>query len=322
MLTHEWHPGQLFGFLLLPVFSLFMAINGSTDGVFLFLRILFVATQFIGAVYIYVRLRRFQPIGVLLSSLSLLLYAPLQIMSLSYNTMGILLLSATCATMLTGRRINFAAPFSGLLFAGAVLCCPYLVLIYIAYSICSLVPAIRKKLDMPAFAPGYWLRFSGGCAALATAFFIFLLLRCSFDELFTTIPLILNDPEHPKESFAFIIFKYLESLYGNYFFTNVYYNIISASIAPLLAIIMLIDKKRIEHRLFYIIPTMLLTASFFVYYIFNNRTVNNLMFPLNILGFFSYFLLKQKDTRPFVLLFLPGIMYSFCIPVCRLLFLA
>ena len=57
MIVHEWHPGQLFSFLLLPIFSLFMAISGSTDGVFLFLRLLFVAAQFTGAVYIYIRLR-------------------------------------------------------------------------------------------------------------------------------------------------------------------------------------------------------------------------------------------------------------------------
>lgn len=90
MIVHEWHPGQLFSFLLLPIFSLFMAISGSTEGVFLFLRLLFVAAQFTGAVYIYIRLRHFQPLGAVLGSLALMLYAPLQMMALSYNTLAIL----------------------------------------------------------------------------------------------------------------------------------------------------------------------------------------------------------------------------------------
>lgn len=313
ILVHEWHPGQLFGFLLLPALSLFLSVNGSTDGIFLFYRLLFIAVQFIGALYIYIKLRRFQPLGALLASLALMLYAPLQIMAPSYNTLGILMLSASCATMLTEQQINISAPLSGLLFAGAVLCCPYLVLVYLVYSVAALIPYIRKKLGIHAFCIGYWLRFTAGCALLAGAFLIFVLSRCELSELFAAIPQILNDPEHPSQSFGTIIYKYIESIYGNFYFSNYSHIIIFSLCIPLLAIIMGLDKKRVEHRLFYIIPAMIITAAFFVYYIFNDRTVNFLMFPLNILGFFSYFLLKKKDIRPFILLFLPGVMYSFCI---------
>ncbi|MDD6089344.1 MAG: hypothetical protein PUB77_01540 [Clostridiales bacterium] len=316
MIVHEWHPGQLFSFLLLPIFSLFMAISGSTEGVFLFLRLLFVAAQFTGAVYIYIRLRHFQPLGAVLGSLALMLYAPLQMMALSYNTLAILMLSAACVTMLTGQRVNISAPVSGLLFAGAVLCCPYLVLVYIVYSVAVFVPFIRQKLDMPAFAVGYWLRFTAGCAVLALAFLAFLFSRCGLDEFFAAIPQVLNDPEHTPQSFGTIVYKYIESIYGNFYSYTTTQVIIFSFVIPLLALIVAIDRKRVEHRLFYIIPAMVITAAFFVYYIFNDRTVNFLMFPLNILGFFSCFLMRKRDMRPFVLLFLPGIMYSFCIHLC------
>lgn len=316
MIVHEWHPGQLFSFLLLPIFSLFMAISGSTEGVFLFLRLLFVAAQFTGAVYIYIRLRHFQPLGAVLGSLALMLYAPLQMMALSYNTLAILMLSAACVTMLTGQRVNISAPVSGLLFAGAVLCCPYLVLVYIVYSVAVFVPFIRQKLDMPAFAVGYWLRFTAGCAVLALAFLAFLFSRCGLDEFFAAIPQVLNDPEHTPQSFGTIVYKYIESIYGNFYSYTTTQVIIFSFVIPLLALIVAIDRKRVEHRLFYIIPAMVITAAFFVYYIFNDRTVNFLMFPLNILSFFSCFLMRKRDMRPFVLLFLPGIMYSFCIHLC------
>ena len=313
MLIHEWHPGQLFSFLLYPAVWLFMNLKGSSEGIVFFFRLLFVVAQLMGAMYIYIRLSKLQPLGALLGSIALMLYAPSHRMALSYNTMAILMLSAACVTMLAEQRINISAPLSGLLFAGSVLCCPYLVLVYFVYSICALVPAVSKKLDIPAFGIGYWLRFTGSCAVLAAAFLIFIFSRCSLSELFSSIPHILNDPEHPAQSFGTIIYKYIEAIYGNFYFSNYTHIIIFSLCIPLLAVIMLVDKKRIEHRIIYIIPAIVITAAFFVYYIFNDRTVAFLMFPLNILGFFSYFLTKRRDFRPFVLLFIPGIMYSFCI---------
>ena len=54
------------------------------------------------------------------------------IMALSYNSMGILLLLSACVLVATADPKRRAAPLlAGLFFAGAVLCCPYLLLLYV-----------------------------------------------------------------------------------------------------------------------------------------------------------------------------------------------
>ena len=307
LLAHEWNSAQLFSFLLYPAMKLFISFNGSTEGIFLFFRYLYTAALLLGGIYVYISLRRVQPVGALLGALLLMLYTPLHIMSLSYNTMCILLLAAAGATMVRAASAKAPAWISGLLFAGAVLCCPYLVVIYAVYSLLCLLPRFTKKLSIPAFSLAFWLRFTAGCAVLALVFLVFVLSRCSLSDAIASIPLIFNDTETFYTSFSYHLFKYCEAIYGN-FWVN------SFSLSwPILALIMALDKKRKAHRCWYIVPAMLITATYFAYYVFSDRTVNYLMFPMNILGGFAFFLCNKRDIRPFVFLYIPGLLYSLCI---------
>lgn len=307
LLAHEWNSAQLFAFLLYPAMELFMGITGSTEGIFLCFRYLYCAAQLAAAVYVYFMLRRFQPLGALIAAMLLLLYAPLQIMSLSYNSMCIILLAGALATICTCRSTKLPAYLSGLLFAGAVLCCPFLIALYLLYSALCLIPAAANKLNLPAFSPSFWLRFTLACAALAALFFAFVLSRSSLSDVIRSLPYAIANSESTNEGFVSQILKYPQLIQANFWFDGYVLS------WPILAAVMALDKKRIEHRLYYIIPAMFITAGYFAYFILNTKLVNHLMFPMNILGGFAFFLCRSRDRRPFVFFYIPGLIFSLCI---------
>jgi len=307
LLAHEWNSSQLFSFLSYPSLKFLIYINGSSSGIFLSFRYFFVAAQLLCAVYLYISLRHVQTVGALIGALLMLLYAPLHIMSLSYNTICLLLLPAACVTMLRFHKARASAFISGLLFAGAVICCPYLVALYLLYTLLCIIAPLKKHLEYSAFSPSYWLLFTVACAVLAAIFLAFILSRASLQDCVAALPKIFTDSESLNSTFFFQLFKYAESIYGNFWFN-------SYSLSwPILALVLALDKNRLKHRVWYLIPAMLITAGYFAYYIFEDRTVNYLMFPMNILGFFACFLCKKRDMRPFVLIYVPGIIYSLCI---------
>ena len=91
LFSDEWHVSQLSGFLLIPFVSLFRMITGSTDGIMIAARVLYLVLHTGAAVLIYTRLRKYGIISVF-GCVLYFIYTPYNIMALSYNTMGIELL--------------------------------------------------------------------------------------------------------------------------------------------------------------------------------------------------------------------------------------
>ena len=155
------------GFLLYPAVKLYLLLFGNTEGILLRFRILFTLVWAAGALFFFDRLRRFSNVGAALASLVFLLYTPFGIMALSYNSMGILLLLSACVLAATANtQRNAAWLLSGLFFAGAVLCCPYLLLLYVLGTLAAVWMALRKKRG----ALRCWLLFSAGSAILFLVF--------------------------------------------------------------------------------------------------------------------------------------------------------
>lgn len=125
MFVDEWHISQMFGFLTMPFVWLFMQVTGGTDGVVLFLRFCYLVMSLI-TWFLFMKKYGKYP-NAYADGIMILLFAPLNMMSLSYNTIGILALLQAHCLINTGKLKSFLA---GILFSCAVLSTPYLVLLF------------------------------------------------------------------------------------------------------------------------------------------------------------------------------------------------
>lgn len=315
-IADEWHLSQLSGFLLMPFVWLYTAITGSTEGIILAARIVYIIFHASVSIVIYARLRKYGYVSVFATVLYFI-YTPYNIMAMSYNTMGLDLVTLTGVLMgTTSYKKKLPLIISGIAFAGAVLCCPYLAVGYIIYGVCTLIHTALKNKDTnfilknDLFAGKTFLYFSIGVFALAAVFLVFLLSRVSINKIFEYLPYLMTDPEHPQIAFGVRIHMYFNAILN----CHSHFKIALISYAAL-TLIMIFDKKRRLHRSLYLIATSAIVIFCYILFLPNltTTTYNSIMFPLIFIGVTSYILCKNKPKPLFASLFLLGIIYTFAI---------
>ena len=311
MLKDEWFIAQLSGFILMPVLKIYLLIAQSTEGILLAFRYIFVTVKILAAVFIYRRLKRTGYIfPAFVASLLFLIYTPYDILGFSYNTIGHICMCMAMAIMATlDVKERAYAILAGVLYAAAVLCCPYLAVMYVIYTIfiiCTRRATFAKETG--ALRPGTWVRTTIGIAGLAVIFVIFLLINATPAEIITSLPHVLDDPSHPKTG----IFAGIKS----YVKTIIMWDKKRLAIFLLLAVIcavLLFVKKARKFRLIAFVTAAVLTLLyvFLPGYMFD--MANHYILPLNIFGFVCFFLTDRKYHRMFWGMWIPGLIYSFVI---------
>lgn len=316
-INDEWHLSQLSGFLLLPLVALFKLITGSTEGIILTFRVLYIIAHAGVTILIYRKLKQYGYITVV-ASILYFIFTPYDIMALSYNTMAIELLVVTGILLATSDS-NKKLPFiiSGLAFAGAVLCSPYLAIVYILFAVCVLLNFILKKVKFTTtifsedtFSIKTFKWFSLGVGILAFVFIIFVFTRLSISDIVANLPGMFTDPEHPPIPFARKFTSYFRHIYQ----CHPYFKIAVVSFGIML-LAMIFDKNRQNHRSFYLITSCLITL--FSYFLFvpmlTSKYYNAIMFPMIFVGITSYILCKKKPRKLMISLFILGLLYGFCV---------
>lgn len=316
LIKDEWHLSQLSGFLLMPFVWLFTTITGSTEGIILAARVLYIIFHATVSIVIYSRIRKYGYVSVFASVLYFI-YTPYDIMAMSYNTMGLDLVTLAGVIMGTASyKKKLPLIVSGVAFAAAVLCCPYLAVAYILYGICVLIHTfIRNKetkfiLKSELFAGKTFLFFSIGIFALAAVFLVFALTRVSIKEIFNYLPYLMTDPEHPQIALGTRFGMYFKSIYN----CHSHFKIALFSYLVMI-VVMIIDRKRKSHRSIYLIVTTAIVIFCYVLLLpqLTYSTYNAIMFPLIFIGITSYILCENKPKPLFASLFVLGIIYSFAI---------
>lgn len=308
LIVNEWHLSQLSGVLLLPFMFLYQAIFHTNEGIILAFRYIYIAVQMLLSAYIYSCVRERK--GALPAVAVFMIYAPFNIMALSYNSMGIQALAAALASLCgdcPGRRKMF---LSGLFFAAAVLCNPYLVLIYAVYAAFCLFFVFRKKanLPLPVFRKSKFFFFTGGCAALAVPT-VMLLLKSSLKQLLGALSPIMADPEHPAISLLDKFSAYIREV----FFSNAVAPAVMLGFA-LLFILWLFDCRAFngKYRDCIFFMSLLLTVVFvFGFLLSDFPYVNFFPFPVCIAGLFAFITAAEKKRNIFALFWLPAMVYTF-----------
>lgn len=316
LLFDEWHLSQLSGFLLMPIVWLYRMIVQSMDGILLTMRFVYVIVHAAVAVFAYLRLKKYGYISVFATVLYFV-YTPYNIMALSYNTMGMDLLVVAGVLMATYDK-DKKLPFilSGLAFAAAVLCNPYLAVVYVIYAVCVVAHIILAKinrtklvLDESIFSVKTFLWFTCGVVILAAVFCIFLISRAGLSDILESIPAMLTDPEHPQIPATKKIELFFTSIYNSH--PNFCLAIISFAV---MLVAMLFDRNRKNHRAFYLICSCCITVfSYMQFYPeLTSRYYNGIMYPMIFVGLTSYILCENKPKKLFASIFMLGILYSMC----------
>ena len=302
-LVHEWNLGQLSGLLLTPVMWVYRLFGGTGEGMILRFRYIYVFFQSVTAVLIYLLLRKKSALGGLLAALIFVPFSPYLIMALSYNSMGIGLLLLAGLVLAYNERSPAFQTAAGVLFAMAVLCCPYLLALYLCWGVgLGIYAAVKKERSG---IKGF-LVFTAGAAAVALVLAVAILSRAGLREILAGLPAMLNDPEHTYLS--------LPKQTGKYFYHLLLSRKISLFAAAATAGIVVLgrlDRKRAEHRWLYVSAGAAVTAVFLLVVYAKYRYINYFMLPLTVLGAVCYLHDAERDRAVFRYVYLSGWVYSY-----------
>lgn len=322
ILVEEWHVSQLSGILLVPIMAVYLLINPTAVGMMLHFRFIYVAFQAITSLILYSRLKRYSQIGGMMGALIFMIYAPFGISALSYNSMGVALFALSTVLFVTRpefsgskQKIYLGYLYDatvGILFSAAVLCQPYLAVLYFIYAICVGVWAAGSKKSkltqkIPSLSLSRLFGITLGVAVSVMAFLLLLLSRTDLHTLMKAIPLILSDPEHPART----LWSTVESF--------VWCIRTSSSSAPLcylsIGILMIaaaLDRQSKARKTLYFV----LAAAISVVYAIELKDwsfINCMMMPLNLVGAVSFFLLRKRPYPLFFGVWLPTVFFAWAI---------
>lgn len=212
----EWSGVQFYAVALLPIYSLYRMLVGSSDGVYLFFRIIMVLADFALSLYIYQSLRKKGDVWpAFLGALLFLLYTRANIHGASYYSFALFFFTWSLFLIWNeldkskGQRMLLA----GCTMALAVLAIPYLAVFYIA-AVCMvwIVPQLCsfRKQTM-------WMM--GGTLCCAVIYCAFLLTRAGTGDIFSNISHIFSDAEHESNNILFSIVFWLARIANRYKYT-------------------------------------------------------------------------------------------------------
>lgn len=316
MFKHEWNLAQMSGFLLLPFVKLYTLITGGTEGIILAARIYYTVLHTAVASYVYYRLRKYGYIA-LFGCLLFFLFSPFDIMAYSYNSMALDLLVLSGVTMATtSYEKKTPLILSGLAFAGAVLCSPYMLFVFVTYVVCVGIHHLLKKLgrlpnvvlrsELFSIKTALW--FTVGAASLAVVFLIWLLPRVSIGEIFESVSRMMSYSRLKGMTFGGRVNSYFTSIYN----MNTYFPIVLGVYGAML-IGMIIDRNRRRRAALYLIISAACTIYSLSLMLEKSEDVyfNCIMIPMFFIGLTSYILCKEKPKTIFASVFCLGILYSF-----------
>ena len=205
-IVDEWNNTQLASVFLMPIMYVYMKIVGNTDGIFLFMRYLYTVFNVLISIFIYLKLKKMNKYGAMVSSLFFLIYCPYNIMALSYNTIAIGAFICSLFFLYTDQNNKYSFLsyiISGILLSWSVICNPYDAIIYIIYLIIFIVAKLKNhhfnnEVLKIMFSDKAFKGIFIGILLMAIVFLSVILHNNSISDIIKSIPyIVLGDAEHP-----------------------------------------------------------------------------------------------------------------------------
>ncbi|MBQ6018592.1 MAG: hypothetical protein IJL26_00295 [Clostridia bacterium] len=200
-----WQMSQLVGVLLILPYRLFVAATGSTEGIILFMRLLFAAIDLAFFVYFYLKLRDRGLWGVL-AALFFCADQPLGMLTLNYYNMGLIFPAAAGMLLFLDKKEKTAAPklvLAGVLLSFAVLNDPGLALAYALLTLLVFLREVGKKKGKDLFSSyafvvdrRVWLWLTGGVVLTAAAFLVWFQATSGIQNVLANMAGLRSDSEY------------------------------------------------------------------------------------------------------------------------------
>lgn len=312
LFADEWHVSQMAGLITTPLVWLYRTAAGSTDGLLLAARYAYVVFHGLASLFFYLRTRKYG-LAAVAASISWFLFAPYDIMALSYNTMAMDFILVS-GLLLAACEKRWCWALSGVCLAGAVLCCPYFAAAWFLYAAGVGVHALwtrqnadGNRADSGILSPSRLLWLTAGTAAAAALFLLYILLTCGIRGVLDNLPYILSDPEHQGMALTVKLQKaWYDLVHCHPLFRYVLVGFL------VLLLVLLADRGREKRRGVYLAASCLLTLT--SYGLFWSGAVNTyynaIMLPMLFVGLTAFLLCRKRPWGLFVTLFLGGLVYA------------
>ncbi|MBQ6020106.1 MAG: hypothetical protein IJL26_08000 [Clostridia bacterium] len=232
MLVDEWYLTQFNSVLLMPVMKAFLAVRGSTDGILLFFRCLFLL--FHAAIYWILYLQtRDGGLPALFAVFLFCMSVPFAVFSFSYYAVGLYLYAIVCAALFY-RDKRPSAPtlfFAGVAYSFAVFSEPGALLGWVVLAFLTVLRTICSAVGRPVLERyGNTLNFrvlgltAAGGAVCGGGMLVFLGLKSGFSDILRALPLLFADPEHiaPFSKLLKLLFPFMTFGAAPYFLCAVF----------------------------------------------------------------------------------------------------
>lgn len=305
-----FEPTQIYSVLVYPLFYIFVKLTGSTDCIYLFMRIATIIIQFATSVFVFFILsKKYKKTVSFIASFIVLVFSRAQLFGPSYYTF--VLVNFTIANILIFYVFELKAKsvwlfVSGIFHGFAILCNPYLVLPYVAFSLCCVIlPSLRKYIKK-------YILIWAGTVLIGTMFLIFVMKNGDLKEFPAALTYFFSSPEYSSKTMLLKIkwlLKFPRLLVTQFIYFLPF---------TVLAVISFF-KKNIKEKINFTKNKTILLLLLFVNYIIqiffiekdNGMPVTG-FFAVSILSFFLFNSKKLKDFKKEILYFLiPGLSLSF-----------
>lgn len=317
LFVDEWHLSQLSSFLLYPLVKLYRIVVGHTDGIVLNFRYLYLVVQTLVTLTGYVLLRKRDRQMAAAVSMVYMLFTPFGIKAFSYNTMGLMAVYLfVVLNLVETRRTRLQYGFMGLFLAAAVLCNPYMILLYVIWcgsTVCAAFAdkwsrrkGTRKSDHQGAVVLFTWEKLifmTAGAGILLVWFLLFQLSRTDILAMIENLSFVVSDSAHKPKTLkaVFHAFTYYIDVYPIYFW-------IWAGCTAVGTLI-----KRVSSVCFSAVTVASVCFTlFFAFELTDGIGYAAIMISLTMAGLSAFLFMKKKN---WILFFgwLVGVFYGFCL---------
>lgn len=209
LISDEWHVSQFSSFIQYPFYVLFRRLTGSTDGIILFFRYLYVFFQLSCTVVCWSAFRKYGFKG-LAGLACFAFFIPVTVMSVSYHTVSLWISMILASAFLRERKPGrFLLFLYGVLIALGVLSQPLTAVLWFAYTaaVCYYAVRMKRKGIRPPFPMRgrTFLYLLSGILLTAALFLLYLFKNNSLSEIFANIGYLFTEENHNFISGDFLL---------------------------------------------------------------------------------------------------------------------
>lgn len=287
LFVNSWDIHQIGAILLTPFVYLYKILIGSTDGIILFFRILYIIFNFGVIVISYEILKKvYNKKIALYVNIIFMSFVPGAISNLSYNTMGLGFIYLALVILIwiyrEGRDNLKYTIILGIFYALAIQSYPTLIITFPA-----ILFFVYKYLNKKSI-----IAFLGGIVSVVILFLFNLIGKVKLNEFFQNIKYLFNDPEHISKNIFVTLQEYISWILNE--------NIILIII--LLLIFIWFRKSNKFNNIIFIITVIEISIKCLKIIIYNEKNysnINSIFISLTIIGIllFSVGKIEGKEIK-------------------------